>query len=219
MLRNQELQEANTKVKMEIARLKIALQKEVGDDVDMDTIMDKETWKGRAQQILLLKAKIKDLQRQIDIEKAKTANIITSPETNTIYLPAPLSQSPRVVNHVNPKSADEKNAELLEKMEKDSKNEAIDMKKQLMQKTEEIKAMKTKQDGTTARNKILEQQVSELKLKITYVSSITLYVTLIGASLRKQKMIISLLKLSKLNLNLQRNICAKWQNLQTNQKL
>jgi len=171
-LRNQDLQEVNNKLKLDITRVKATLQREIGDDVDIETVLGKETWKGRAQQILLLKAKQKELQKQLDIEKAKLANIIASPDTNTIYLPAPQTQpqpvasSPRASGS-NVKSVDEKSAELIEKMEKESKAEAIEIKKQLIVKNDEIKALKMKYDGVHARNKILEQQLAETKLKIT----------------------------------------------------
>ena len=61
----QELQLKYNKVKGELKKAKIIIKKEVGDFDNIDNLAKNESWKGRAQQIELLKSKINDLKRQV----------------------------------------------------------------------------------------------------------------------------------------------------------
>lgn len=61
----QELQVKYSNVKAELKKAKIVLKKEVGDFENLENLLKNESWKGRAQQIELMKSRINDLKRQI----------------------------------------------------------------------------------------------------------------------------------------------------------
>lgn len=60
----QELQFKYTNTKAELKKAKNLLKREIGDFESIDSVFKNENWKGRAQQIELLKSKINDLKRQ-----------------------------------------------------------------------------------------------------------------------------------------------------------
>jgi hypothetical protein len=63
------------KLKSDITKLKAVILRETGED---EKVIEKiissgndQGWKGRAQQIVLLKSKVKDLTKQIEHQKSK----------------------------------------------------------------------------------------------------------------------------------------------------
>ncbi|OMJ70008.1 hypothetical protein SteCoe_32117 [Stentor coeruleus] len=61
----QELQAKHMSTKADLKKAKNLLKREVGEFENLDALSKNETWKGRAQQIELLKSRINDLKRQI----------------------------------------------------------------------------------------------------------------------------------------------------------
>lgn len=186
MLRVKELQESMLKSKQEFARIKAAFQKEVGEDVNIETILNKDTWKGRAQQIILLKSKVKDLQKQMEMDKPKEQQALVTAVTvapvqaagdglpqpidaDTSMLQPPASPAYATQTKEVVKSVDDKSFELLEKLDKESKAEVSELRKQITQKAEEVKQMKKKNEAANARIKILESSTADMKTKFTYV--------------------------------------------------
>jgi uncharacterized protein YlxW (UPF0749 family) len=55
----EELRNKNNQAQEEIKKLSFALTKEIGDGTDIEDVKNGDGWKGRAQQILLLKSKVK----------------------------------------------------------------------------------------------------------------------------------------------------------------
>jgi hypothetical protein len=67
-----ELRETTMKLKTEIGKIKTVLIRETGEDektVDKIINGNDQTWKGRAQQIILLKSKVKELSKQLENQK------------------------------------------------------------------------------------------------------------------------------------------------------
>lgn len=190
MLRIKELQEANIKTKQELVRIKTAFQKEIGEDVNIESVLNKDTWKGRAQQIVLLKSKVKELQRQLEMDKPKevtaaAATVVASQaaagEALNTSLEGDASQqqqrpaSPATIVPATQtkevKSVDDKTFELLEKLDKETKLEVSELRKQVAQKMEELKQMKKKNEAASARIKILESSNADMKSKFAYVKN------------------------------------------------
>lgn len=73
----QELQVKYTKAKSDLKKAKIVIKKEVGDFDNLDNLLKSEGWKGRAQQIELLKSRVNDLKRQVGKKMEETSNIST----------------------------------------------------------------------------------------------------------------------------------------------
>ena len=76
----QELQIKYTNTKSELKKAKIILKKEVGEYESLDSLVKNETWKGRAQQIEIMKSRINDLKRQL----GKKSEESVMPTINTI---------------------------------------------------------------------------------------------------------------------------------------
>ncbi|KAJ3322302.1 Coiled-coil domain-containing protein 13 [Boothiomyces sp. JEL0866] len=69
----------NQTLKQEVRNLTKALQKEVGDSISIDQLLKGETnWKGRSEQIIILKERVKDLQRRV-----QTTTKASTPLPNT----------------------------------------------------------------------------------------------------------------------------------------
>jgi len=56
----------------EVKRARAALRKEVGPKADLERVVDEgSNWRGRAQKIVMLKAKVKQLQEQVNEHSTK----------------------------------------------------------------------------------------------------------------------------------------------------
>ena len=70
----QDLQSKYTNVKTELKKAKNILKREIGEYDSLDSLSKNETWRGRAQQIEILKSKINDLKRQITKKNEESIN-------------------------------------------------------------------------------------------------------------------------------------------------
>eukprot|EP01017_Pseudomicrothorax_dubius_P033912 TRINITY_DN4594_c0_g1_i8.p1 TRINITY_DN4594_c0_g1~~TRINITY_DN4594_c0_g1_i8.p1 ORF type:complete len:266 (+),score=77.47 TRINITY_DN4594_c0_g1_i8:217-1014(+) len=69
----QELRIANTSLKSELNKAMRVIAREVGEDINLDKVLSEEnSWKGRAQQIEILKGKLRELQARNDQSLAET---------------------------------------------------------------------------------------------------------------------------------------------------
>lgn len=82
----EDLKAKHDKVQLDCKKLQRALQREVGDDVSLDEILDGSSAdggkRGRAQQIVVLKAKVAKLQA--DLAKAASSSSEASPRTASL---------------------------------------------------------------------------------------------------------------------------------------
>jgi chromosome segregation ATPase len=74
----QELQVKYNKIKADLKKAKVVIKKEVGDFDNLENLLKNESWKGRAQQIELLKSKINDLKRQVGKRMEETAQSLNT---------------------------------------------------------------------------------------------------------------------------------------------
>eukprot|EP00899_Mesostigma_viride_P011534 jgi/Mesvir1/20381/Mv12288-RA.1 len=142
-----DAQSAATTLKQENAKLMRALLREVGEDAVLSKILaDDGDWRGRAQQISLLKDKIKELQRQL---KAGGGSGTASG--------AEESGSP---------SFDDRHRSNLERQERDRRKEFEVTKEELQSARLEVATFKGKYEAGAARIRILEHEVRSLKEKL-----------------------------------------------------
>ena len=165
------LREQGEKHKNENLKLRALIQKEVGDDLSIDSLLtNSDGFRGRAQQIYLLKNKVKDLQKKLESQTISSPTIsnIPSPLSSTINSISPQSVSANEnssISTLSTVSVDERQRKAIEKLEQERRNEVVDLKKEITEKVEEIKAVKNKLDASVARNKILEKTYNEIKAK------------------------------------------------------
>ncbi len=154
----QELRENNSKLKNENLKLKSILQKEIGDDTLLEEIIScggtKEGYRGRAQQILVLKSTIKELRRQFDEFKRSSKSDTDSD----------LGSSTNLSN-----TSEDRQRITIEKMEKERRLEILDLRRQVSEKEEEALSIKKLLEAKTARNITLEKANFELKSKLERV--------------------------------------------------
>ncbi|KAL9658594.1 hypothetical protein ABK040_006131 [Willaertia magna] len=161
--RSKMLREQNEKYKSENLKLRTVIQKEVGEDVVIDNLLNStEGFRGRAQQIYLLKNKVKDLMKKLETVSTLNAGN-SSPSLNSENVSKVNIDASYVTQSVG---SDEKQKKLLEKIEQERKEELSNLKKQITEKTDEIKEMKLKYEASISRNKILEKSVYEVRTKL-----------------------------------------------------
>eukprot|EP00761_Pharyngomonas_kirbyi_P010861 gb/GECH01010884.1/.p1 GENE.gb/GECH01010884.1/~~gb/GECH01010884.1/.p1 ORF type:complete len:514 (+),score=176.50 gb/GECH01010884.1/:1-1542(+) len=132
-----ELRQQHQSNKDQIRKLRATLEKEVGEDEVDKAIEEKSgSWKGRAERIVLLKAKVKDLQTKLDANQPGGSDALSEVEKK------------------------------LESEEKKRKNERESYEETLQQKQKEIEELKTKTEGHTARVATLEKYSAQLRQKI-----------------------------------------------------
>ena len=132
----QELQQKYTYVKDELKKAKTILKREIGDFDNLESLMKNETWKGRAQQIELMKSRINELKRQI----AKKPEEPGTPAMNTIKTEV-----------AGTGTADERRKEIQS------------LQEQLAKTREELEKTKKKMQGASSRMVALEKEAKELR--------------------------------------------------------
>eukprot|EP01052_Picozoa_sp_SAG31_P039531 SAG31_NODE_5501_length_2499_cov_1.627083_1_plen_320_part_10 len=152
----------NGNLKVELDKTKRLLLKEVGEGVDLATLHG-EGWRGRAQQITLLKEKLREMRRQLDSAAAAAA---AGGAIGTV----PLTQlPPGSARGKSGTDADDRNRKHLEKMEKDRRGETERLQAECQKKTEELAEAKAKQRQLSSRCKTIEDQLGSLKKKLILV--------------------------------------------------
>ncbi|XP_029866220.1 coiled-coil domain-containing protein 13 isoform X4 [Aquila chrysaetos chrysaetos] len=151
------------------------LANEVGEDVNIQSLLTNSgSWRGRAQQILVLQSKVRELENQLGQNKTRTSLSEIDEELLALTDPRKLS-------------AQEKNLLKIHSLEKEKKEtlEKLTGEHDALQKSHE--EVKKKLDASKARNKVLCSEVKTLKEQI---------VTLLEKGKHDDELIDALLKKS-----------------------
>ncbi|XP_042333345.1 coiled-coil domain-containing protein 13 isoform X2 [Sceloporus undulatus] len=141
--------------KQELKMTQKLLANEVGEDVDIQNLLTTPgTWRGRAQRILVLQGKVRELESQLGHGKSRLSENGCSDEVLN------LTDSRK-------ESAQEKNLQRIRSLEKEKKEalEKLTSEHNALQKDHE--ELKKKLDGAKSRNKVLSNEVKILKEQVS----------------------------------------------------
>ncbi|XP_067871509.1 coiled-coil domain-containing protein 13 isoform X2 [Heterodontus francisci] len=188
-------------VKQELKMAHKVLANEVGEDVNVHHLLNnKGTWRGRAQQILILQKKIRDLESHmgLNIQKGRSSELSVEEEMLGISGLRRLSNQEKNVAYI--RTLERERKEALEKMTGDYES----LKK-------DHEELKNKFDGSKARNKVLSNELKILKSQVvTLLEKGKHDDELVGALLKQQKQMQEIM--GRLNQNESKNMDTK-QNL------
>ncbi|PKK32247.1 coiled-coil domain containing 13 [Columba livia] len=169
--------------KQELKMTQKLLANEVGEDVNIQSLLTNSgSWRGRAQQILVLQSKVRELENQLGQNKTRTSVSETDEELLAL-------------TDLRKLSAQEKNLLKIRSLEKEKKEtlEKLTGEHDALQKSHE--ELKKKLDASKARNKILCSEVKTLKGQIvTLLEKGKHDDELIDALLSQQKQMQEILK-------------------------
>uniref|UniRef100_A0A8C3K4T9 Coiled-coil domain-containing protein 13 n=1 Tax=Calidris pygmaea TaxID=425635 RepID=A0A8C3K4T9_9CHAR len=169
--------------KQELKMTQKLLANEVGEDVNIQSLLTNSgSWRGRAQQILVLQSKVRELENQLGQNKTRTSLSEIDEELLALTDPRKLS-------------AQEKNLLKIRSLEKEKKDalEKLAGEHDALQKSHE--EVKKKLDASKARNKVLCGEVKTLKGQIvTLLEKGKHDDELIDALLSQQKQMQEILK-------------------------
>ncbi|XP_052664163.1 coiled-coil domain-containing protein 13 isoform X4 [Harpia harpyja] len=130
------------------------LANEVGEDVNIQSLLTNSgSWRGRAQQILVLQSKVRELENQLGQNKTRTS--LSEIDEELLALTDPRKLSAQEKNLLKIRSLEKEKKETLEKLT--GEHDAL-------QKSHE--EVKKKLDASKARNKVLCSEVKTLKEQI-----------------------------------------------------
>ncbi|XP_069715259.1 coiled-coil domain-containing protein 13 [Phaenicophaeus curvirostris] len=169
--------------KQELKMTQKLLANEVGEDVNIQSLLTNSgSWRGRAQQILVLQGKVRELENQLG--QNKTVTLLSELDEEQLALTDPRKLSAREKNLLKIRSLEKEKREALEKLA--GEHDAL-------QKSHE--EVKKKLDASKARNKILGSEVKTLKEQIgTLLEKGKHDDELIDALLSQQKQMQEILK-------------------------
>ncbi|XP_059585221.1 coiled-coil domain-containing protein 13 isoform X2 [Alligator mississippiensis] len=140
--------------KQELKMMQKLLASEVGEDVNVQNLLATSgTWRGRAQQILVLQGKVRELENQLGQSKSRASMNSIDEEMLAFTDPRKLSAQER--NLLRIRSLEKEKREALEKLTGEHS---------ALQKDHED--VKKKLDASKARNKVLSNEVKTLKGQI-----------------------------------------------------
>ncbi|XP_075276013.1 coiled-coil domain-containing protein 13 isoform X2 [Opisthocomus hoazin] len=169
--------------KQELKMTQKLLAHEVGEDVNIQSLLTNSgSWRGRAQQILVLQSKVRELENQLSQNKTRTS--LSDIDEELVALTDPRKLSAQEKNLLKIRSLEKEKKETLEKLT--GEHDAL-------QKSHE--EMKKKLDASKARNKVLCNEVKTLKEQIvTLLEKGKHDDELIDALLSQQKQMQEILK-------------------------
>ncbi|XP_059674861.1 coiled-coil domain-containing protein 13 [Gavia stellata] len=169
--------------KQELKMTQKLLANEVGEDVNIQSLLTNSgSWRGRAQQILVLQSKVRELENQLGQNKTRTSLSEVDEELLSLA-------------DLRKLSAQEKNLLKIRSLEKEKKEtlEKLTGEHDALQKSH--KEVKKKLDASKARNRILCSEVKTLKGQIvTLLEKGKHDDELIDALLSQQKQMQEILK-------------------------
>ncbi|KAM9232720.1 coiled-coil domain-containing protein 13-like [Leptosomus discolor] len=140
--------------KQELKMTQKLLANEVGDDVNIQSLLTNSgSWRGRAQQILVLQSKVRELENQLGQNKTRTS--LSEIDEELLALTDPRKLSAQKKNLLKIRSLEKEKKETLEKLS--GEHDAL-------QKSHE--EVKRKLEASKARNKVLCSEVKTLKEQI-----------------------------------------------------
>ncbi|XP_075602947.1 coiled-coil domain-containing protein 13 isoform X4 [Balearica regulorum gibbericeps] len=140
--------------KQELKMTQKLLANEVGEDVNIQSLLTNSgSWRGRAQQILVLQNKVRELENQLRQNKTRTS--LSEIDEELLALTGPRKLSAQEKNLLKIRSLEKEKKETLEKLT--GEHDAL-------QKSHE--EVKKKLDASKARNKVLCSEVKTLKGQI-----------------------------------------------------
>eukprot|EP00743_Colponemidia_sp_Colp-15_P006927 GILK01007476.1.p1 GENE.GILK01007476.1~~GILK01007476.1.p1 ORF type:complete len:680 (+),score=214.14 GILK01007476.1:53-2041(+) len=145
----QELRVQSQQWKNEVSKLQRALVKEIGEDVPLDKATD-DGYRGRAQQIELLKGKVKELTLKLQKQSQLTAESDLVSPTNAVV------ESGFDVRH----------RETIVVKADERRKEFDRLQIQFTEQQEELNKTKQRFEAVKSRNQTLENEVKSLKNKI-----------------------------------------------------
>lgn len=175
VLRINELREKNQKLNLEINKMKNLLQKELGDNVDIDALLNEsnnnDNWRGRQQEILLLKSKVKQLQNQLLIVKKRNTELNETNDIDNQDLASTTASSLNLTSltQQNITLADAKQSQTIRQLSEARNQEISELNNKIKIMEESQELWKKKHDAVKARCSILEREISSLNLKMTRI--------------------------------------------------
>ncbi|XP_023963185.2 coiled-coil domain-containing protein 13 isoform X6 [Chrysemys picta bellii] len=159
------------------------LASEVGEDVNIQNLLTiSGSWRGRAQQILVLQGKLRELENQLGQGKSRAS--VSNADEEMLALTDPRKLSAQEKNLLRIRSLEKEKKEALEKLSGEHNT---------LQKDHED--VKKKLDASKARNKVLSNEVKALKGQIlTLLEKGKHDDELIDALLNEQKQMHEILK-------------------------